>query len=233
MLPFFHVEEDGWQHVGDVEDRDKFHLIIFGGSVAFGAYASDLQKTYFSVMVRELKKRGIPIYVTIMAVGGWWSTHEVAAWATEGVGLNPHAVMFLDGLNDLTNPKEQPMVSRSKMYISNMGIAEMLAKRNSAKVIYALQPFLPSKKIKTGIEKRILELSGDEKLLVEHHGIIAEWLKNRHGDDIFLIDCSDIFTEEKETTFADIWHFSDPAHEMLGKHLAEHLYPILSLPIKQ
>ena len=108
MLPFFHVEEDGWQHVGDVEDRDKFHLIIFGGSVAFGAYASDLQKTYFSVMVRELKKRGIPIYVTIMAVGGWWSTHEVAAWATEGVGLNPHAVMFLDGLTTSLTRKNSP-----------------------------------------------------------------------------------------------------------------------------
>jgi hypothetical protein len=41
--------------------------------------------------------------------------------------------------------------------------------------------------------------------------------------NIYFIDTSDVLSEEKETTFADIWHFSDHGHDLLGKFLSEQL----------
>jgi hypothetical protein len=195
-----------------------------GGSVAAGAYSSETSKTYFEKLVSYLNEKRIKAKTIIYAAGAWVSRQEIIALLYKGLNLKPHIIVFLDGLNDLTNIQDKTYEEKVSDYINNMRVAMEICMINNIKLTYALQPFLPYKKIKSFLEKRILQLSiQDENQLKKYYGTIREGLSGLVQTNIYFIDTSDVLSEEKETTFADIWHFSDHGHDLLGKFLSEQL----------
>ena len=44
---------------------------------------------------------------------------------------------------------------------------------------------------------------------------------------LYFLDCSRVFDGERATTFADLWHFSDFGHRLLGVAMAERMAPLL------
>jgi hypothetical protein len=49
------------------------------------------------------------------------------------------------------------------------------------------------------------------------------------GDgNFYFLDGSRVFDSENETVFADIWHFSDVGHRVLGLIMAEKIAEIMS-----
>jgi len=65
------VEEDA-SGVQRLERPDaRRHLLILGGSVAWGAYASSLETTYFARLARWLAQRQCPVRITVLAAGAW------------------------------------------------------------------------------------------------------------------------------------------------------------------
>lgn len=226
------VEEDasGVQEVTTPGARR--HLLIVGGSVAWGAYASSIETTYFSRLARQLSRQGLPLSVSVLAAGAWVSEIEVKAFRSRGVALDPDLVLFLDGLNDLTQARDAPEEDRVETYLSNMRAARDVAAANAVPVVFALQPFLLQKKTRSDLETRILELSLDktlpEALLRRSYPKLRSGLRVlANGKDSYFLDCSGAFDDERPTTFTDLWHFPDPGHRILAEHLAEGLRPIL------
>jgi lysophospholipase L1-like esterase len=219
------------QHVGQPQNP-KPHILIIGNSVAFGAYSSSIEKTYFSLILERLKPLFPSAKISIMAFGGSRSDHDLAAFALRGVSLCPDIVVFLNGLNDLVHPVH-PGCTDFKVYVRNylrnMKIAQHIAGLHKTPIVFALQPFLGTKK-KTKLEQRILELSRNnyEEVINPHYRDMGEGLEQLAKDRwTTFIDCSGVCDNERATTFADQWHFSDPGHALLATKLAEELLPAL------
>ena len=215
------VDEDaaGLQHVGPA--NAPRHLLILGGSVAWGAYASSEDTTYFARIGRWLAAKGSPVRITVLAAGAWTSDHELKALRRRGLALDPDAVMFLDGLNDLTlgHASEDERVAA---YLDHMREARDLARARGIAVVFVVQPWLLDKH-RSRIEKRILELSLDaaaESRVRKGYQRIRTGLGAlaRNGGATF-IDCSSVFATERATTFTDLWHFADPGHALLAERL--------------
>jgi lysophospholipase L1-like esterase len=224
------VEEDanGLQHVGP-QDAPR-HLLILGGSVAWGAYASSLDAVYFARMERWLAAHGCPTRITVLAAGAWTSEHEVKALRLRGLALAPDVVLILDGLNDFTlgNASEDERVTA---YLGRMREARDLARARGIAVIFALQPTLLQKG-RSRIEDRILELSLDaaaEARVRNGYARIRTGLQELAGrEGTTFVDCSGVFAGERATTLTDLWHFADPGHALLAERLAPALLPILT-----
>ena len=91
-------------------------------------------------------------------------------------------------------------------------------------MVFVLQPFLPDKIHKTRIEKRLVKLHRVNKLLCSSfHRIKDDLKKLSKQENAYYIDCSDVLNNERVTTYADLWHFSDPGHALLAQKLAERL----------
>jgi hypothetical protein len=74
----------------------------------------------------------------------------------------------------------------------------------------------------------IIALSRVPRLIEREYPLLPAKLKGLAGvEGTHFIDCSRIFDGEPHTTVADIWHFSDPGHELLAEALAEGLVPVL------
>lgn len=223
------VEEDanGMQRVR-VEGAEA-HVLILGGSVAWGAYASRIEETYFAHLARLLGEAGLPANVTVLAAGAWTSENELKALRFHGPGLRADVVVFLDGLNDLTQGPERAEHERVRRYLAHLHEGRDVAQTQGATVLIALQPTLTDKRRKTAYEKRILELMGDKVAMVpsayEYMRVGLRGLEDDRGTR--FADCSDAFSRERATTFTDIWHFADPGHRLLGRCLADGLVPML------
>src|SRR5439155_1207317 len=96
------VDARGFQHYVSTAER-KSRVVVFGGSVAFGGYASAISATYFHVLGTELERLSTPADITIVAGGAWKAIQEADALYAYGAQLEPDLIVFLDGLNDLTN----------------------------------------------------------------------------------------------------------------------------------
>ena len=70
---------------------------------AFGGYASTERTTYFRLLAERLDRESLPLEVVVYATGAWKSSQELRALKLHGIGVKPDLVLFLDGLNDLTN----------------------------------------------------------------------------------------------------------------------------------
>lgn len=153
------VEEDasGLQRLERPDARR--HLLIVGGSVAWGAYASSLETTYFARLARRLAERQCPVRITVLAAGAWTSEHELKALRHRGLALAPDVVLFLDGLNDFTQGTGSEG-ERVADYLGRMREARDLACAQEMGVVFALQPIL-LQKARSPLEERILELSLD------------------------------------------------------------------------
>lgn len=225
------VDEDaaGLQHVGPANARR--HLLILGGSVAWGAYASNVEATYFALMGRWLDANGSPVRITVLAAGAWRSEHELKALRLRGLALQPDAVMILDGLNDFTlgNASEDERVAA---YLDHMREARDLARARGTAIVFVLQPWLLDKN-RSRIENRILELSLDaaaETRVRQGYARIHTGLRElARSEGTTFIDCSTVFATERATTFTDLWHFADPGHALLAERLAPMLPEVFRL----
>lgn len=205
------------------------HLLIIGGSVAWGAYASSIETTYFAHLARALAAAGHPVKISVLAAGAWTSEHELKALRSRGLDLSPDVVVIFDGLNDLTlgNGSE---VERATAYLSRMRDARDLARGRGARVVFALQPMLLNKS-RTAIEDRILELSldaaGQARVRNGYARIRSGLQELAKGDGTWFVDGSGVFDGERATTFTDLWHFPDPGHALLANRLAPALIDVL------
>jgi hypothetical protein len=200
---------------------DKLSVMIVGGSVAGGAYASTEANTYFAEFAVEMAKDGSPVEISVLAAGAWTSLNEFAAVKKEFTRVNPDVIILLDGLNDLTCRVDLPLQDRVVEYRDNIKmIIDFIDGRSQ--VVMCLQPFLPHKVHKSMLEERIIELStGIEVLVSGYEGlhVAVDGLQNLYPD-VIVFDATDLFTHETESVFSDLWHFPDPGHRKLGQFLA-------------
>jgi lysophospholipase L1-like esterase len=223
------VEEDasGLQRLETPDARA--HLLILGGSVAWGAYASSIETTYFGRLARALARGGHPVNITVLAAGAWTSEHELKALRSRGLDLSPDVVLIFDGLNDLTlgNTSEDERVTA---YLTRMREARDLVRARGARLVFALQPMMLSKR-RSAIEERVLELSldaaGQARVRNGYARMRAGLRELAQFDGMSFIDCSDVFDAERATTFTDLWHFPDPGHVLLAERLAPRLLEVL------
>jgi lysophospholipase L1-like esterase len=225
------VEEDaaGLQRLDSPGARA--HLLVIGGSVAWGAYASSIETTYFARLARALAARGHPVNITVLAAGAWTSEHELKALRSRGLALSPDVVMFFDGLNDSTLGNASGN-ERVTAYLSRMREARDLARARGAHVVFVLQPMLLNKS-RTAIEERILALSLDaagQARVRNGYARIRSGLQELAQDaGTSFVDCSGVFDGERATTFTDLWHFPDPGHALLADRLAPALLAVRRL----
>ena len=233
----------------------KRHVLIIGGSVAFGSYASSIATTYFHVLGTELDRLGTPADLTIVAAGAWKALQEGYAVERYGSSLAPHLIVLLNGLNDLTSGAtsrklfaqptetrdgrpfsneyhEHDYAQRVADYLEIMRRVGLFARRAGRPFLVVLQPSLAERAQRTPIEERLLENS-----LVPHESGAAlqrSYQAMRDGlaaleqsGTLQFLDCSRAFDGERATTFTDLWHFSDFGHRLLGIAMAEKIAPIL------
>ncbi|MFA5356731.1 MAG: SGNH/GDSL hydrolase family protein [Candidatus Omnitrophota bacterium] len=269
------ITDKGYQIAGEEGARAKCRVLIVGASVAFGAYSSDIQHTYFSRIREHLEDEGHSVVLYILASGGWTSNEEMAALRNYGLDIKPDIVVFVNGLNDLVIVKDagsfplrlqainrtiyRPLngsntirlirslkdyravinfyrrgIIRSshpplrpggrsgvENYLANMAEAKKLAGAHGFKVIYILQPFILEKQRPSFLEKKILNVHSRRFHFWE---LREDFIRAREGlsslsdgKTSFFYDCSNALSGERETTFADIWHFSDRGHELFSE----------------
>jgi GDSL-like Lipase/Acylhydrolase family len=206
----------------------KHHLLIVGASVAYAQYATTTNRTYFNHLSRRLLKQGHKVKITILATRAWTSENELQAFQNVGLSQKPDIVLFLNGLNDLTQYPQLPEHQRVKNYLQRMEKARDVALSNNINVIFAPQPFLLQKKTKTRTEQEIVDVysrsfESPESFANDNREMREGLIKLTIPKKVVLIDCSGVFDDEITTTFTDIWHFTDPGHALLGKYLAKEL----------
>ena len=227
----------GFQSAG--EPGAARQILILGGSVAWGAYASSFGATYFSLLAERLARDRYPARISVLATAAWDSENEIAALGGPGLARRPDLVVFLNGLNDVTDSgllrrgKSVPRAERVGRYLRNMESGRQMAAERRVPAVFCLQPFLLQKRQPSRIEKRIVELSFKDDYPQEFvrsaYPLVREGLRRVAGPQgAYFIDCSGAFDAETATTFADIWHFPDPGHRLLAECLARELEPILA-----
>lgn len=223
-----YVDPQGFQYAAASGHEPEYTILILGGSVAYGAYASEYATTYFARLVDLLARENIFVEIYILAAGGWVSNDELIALVLRGLDKSPDMVMFFDGLNDLTNIDRQ-YAKRTSDYLNNMKKAKAIIAAKNISVVFALQPFLPGKKLLTPIEKQIMKLTQSVNALPPFYEKMVLGLRDLDdGRQAFFVDCSHLFDNEKQTTFTDVWHFTDPGHQIVAAHLAAHLADIIT-----
>jgi lysophospholipase L1-like esterase len=233
----------------------KRHVLIVGGSVAFGAYASSIATTYFHVLGTELERLGTPADLTVVAARAWKARQEGHIVQQYEGRLDADLVVALNGLNDLTSgatagtvfgemvatrdgsewtPQyhEHDYQARVGTYLTIMQRVGSFARRHGRTALVVLQPSLAERGHRTAIEERLLEAS-----LVPHESAAAlqrSYEAMREGlaeleraGWLHFLDCSRLFDDERATTFTDLWHFSDVGHRLLGVAMAARIAPIL------
>jgi hypothetical protein len=234
----------------------RHRVIIVGGSVAYGAYASKISTTYFNIIGVELERRSLPVEIIIISSGAWKSVQEVHALEFHLQRLQPDLVVFLDGLNDLTSgstyqalfAEETPThdgspwhvlyhahdyALRVSYYLKNMTIAREMTAVRGIDMLVVLQPSLNERTRRTEIEDRILSMSllphASSNALSESYSSIRKSMTDlARSSNFSFLDCSKVLDAEKETVFTDIWHFTDFGHRVLGGVMAEKIAEILN-----
>ena len=248
------IDEYGQQH--DKYSADNpYHILILGGSVAFGAYASEISKTYFHIIDDLLANEAIYADITIIASGAWKSSQEVAALKHFNNDFRPDLIVFLDGLNDLTNGATSKTLYGQKIktadgspwnelyhthdyqqrvsdYLLNIATANKLAKNLGSDLLVVLQPSLAERRKRTKIEKILLagalKPHTSHKILNQSYSSIRDNLyRLAQSEGFYFLDCSEIFNNQEKTTFADMWHFSDIGHQILGETMAKEISIVL------
>ena len=227
------IDAQGFQHAGPLDA--PYRVLVLGGSVAFGAYASTAAETYFAKLADGLAARGLPTRVSVLAASAWVSSHELAAFLLWGREAAPQVAVFLDGLNDITNQDYLEPRVRVATYRQNVTSAREAARALGVDVVFALQPWPDGKATRTPIEERLVELSfakhSDTTLEVRlrSYAEMREALAAlAQAPGAHFVDCSGAFADEKATTFADYWHFSDPGHSLLAQCLVDGIAPVLA-----
>ncbi len=251
------IEADGMQRVR-VSSTPRTRILIVGASLAFGACSSDIANTYFTRLAALLAEKSYPPEITVLAAGGWKSGQELEALRRFGLPARPDVVLFLDGLNDLTNGSNARVVygqptrtldgspwhglyhehdypDRVHVYLDNMGAAVRLLRENRIRAVLALQPSLFEKKTLTPLEQKLANntlhyLGSVEDLRTSYERMRVGLQELARAQGAAFVDLSRIFDGETATMFLDAWHFPDPGHRILAERLAGAVLPVIATP---
>jgi len=244
----------GMQHIPAATSGAP-RLLIMGASTAFGGYASSISQTYFGQLAARLADRGAPIDLTVYAVGGWKSAQELRALEMHGLAQSPDIVMFLSGLNDITNGAnanvlydvetetldgsgwhalyhEHDYDARVRVYLENMRAARSLILARGASVVFVLQPALFEKRnpseLESTIEDRFLQFFGTRaQMAAGYEGLRRGLAELAEAEGVYFVDCSRVYGDEPLTVFTDMWHFSDVGHDRLAEALVPRLEAVV------
>jgi len=172
-----------------------------------------------------------------------------------GQSLKPDLVIFLNGMNDLTNGATSATLfgepvktmdgsqwtrlyhthdygQRVTDYLQNIREAISLTGVLRSDFLVVLQPTLVERIHITSIENALLEGSlkphASASALTESYELIRKGLsEHARQSHIYFLDSSRVFNEEQATTFSDMWHFSDFGHEIIGKAMAPKIADVL------
>jgi lysophospholipase L1-like esterase len=222
------VDELGFQYTGN-DANPTPNILIVGGSVAWGAGASDIENTYFAKLQKKLKKDYPDVGISVLATYASTGHTDLYSFVTNGLDVKPDIVIFLNGLNDITT-KQNPDANDVSDFILNMKIAQKIAEHSGITTVFIRQPYPGEKINKTELEKRIIELSNPnyESRIITLYRYIGEGFKKvAEPDSAYYIDAAGCFDNETSTIFSDQWHFSDPGHELLAECIYRDLLPIL------
>ena len=220
---------------GDVQEivsgnGSDVRILILGGSVAMGAYATSEETTYFGQLGRMLEEGGIQAHIRVIANGALTSNDELSHLISTGFDFNPDFVIMLNGLNDLfllTLKDERKL----KYYESNMRNVAKLCQERGVHAVFAPQPSIMHKPLSL-IEIEILRRTVvPPKMLPLYESMCASLRDICDDYDATFVDAHLTFSKMKETTFTDVWHFTDPGHEALAQVLRDALYPNISKPV--
>jgi lysophospholipase L1-like esterase len=250
------VGRDGLQrYQSAVQGKRKRRIVILGASTASGAYASSIRTTYFNIIGKRLEELGMPSDIDVFAAGAWKSSQEIKALERYLQSARPDVVVFLDGLNDMTNGATSRLLfgepyktangvavdslyhshdyaQRAADYLQNMALARELTAARNIDMLVVLQPSLNERTRRTPIEDKLLAASlvphaSSQALTTSYDAIRNSLTLLSKVKNAPFFDCSKVFDAEKETVFADIWHFSDFGHQILGKVVADKIAGIL------
>ncbi len=242
-----------WRSAGERRTR----IAIVGGSVAFGAYASSIDATYYAVLGRSLERDGHPAEITVLAAGAWKSIQELNAITLYLREEQPDWVILLDGLNDLTNGATADSLygqrvetadgspwnelyhahdyeARVTSYLQHVEQVVARAEQNGARILVVLQPSLAERASLTALEAELLRGSllphTSAAALTGSYAAIRDGLEEleERREGVRFLDASRLFDDMPETTFADLWHFSDFGHRRLGEAISKKLAPLIS-----
>lgn len=238
------IDSLGMQHVGDPDAATR--ILIVGASVAWGADASTIEDTYFATLVDELAELGVEARATVFAAGAWKSEQEVTAAEIASERADFDLVVYLNGLNDLTNgvthddrfrsadeEHAADYEARVETYARQMRHGAEQAARRGQRMLVVLQPSLAERVDPGPVEEELLDAHlarlGDISRLRAAYAAMRQRLRvlSSGSDHVHVLDASRIFASERVTTFADLWHFSDPGHAILGRAMARKLARIL------
>jgi len=238
------VDAEGMQHFRPTADEQR-RILIIGGSVAWGAYASSIDATYFSVLGRTLERLGAPATIDVLAAPAWKSTHELDALSLSEAASRIDLVIVLDGLNDLIPLKPGdshdgnfgPSLIR---YLDNIDRMARLCSDRRCKLLVVLQPSLSERARPTALEQECQKASRED--VTPRPGQLSfgqalamsfDFLRKALGDrqtlgNLYFFDATRLFDREKATTFCDAWHFADPGHAIVGEALAAEVERVLA-----
>ena len=228
------IKDNGLEYAGRTKDGG-FSVLIVGGSVAWGAYASSIESTYFNVLQTELERQHENLSITVLARGGARSDDDLAAFVLRGKELDPDLVVFLNGLNDIYIPSHEGLTLDARKYIRNTEMARRIAEERGIPFAVVLQPFIHGKKEKSKFEKAILvrvSTAGypDEEDVESARSIIRDGLNQIANESVeaYFVDCSTSFDNESASIFSDHWHFSDMGHQLLAECIEQGLEPVIA-----
>lgn len=227
------IDELGFQNAGGSEEASP-NILIIGGSVAWGAAASDIDNTYFYRLYELLKDNYPDVGIRVLAGAGSTSNKDLYAFVNEGIDRKPDIVIFLNALNDITVHESD--IRSAGNYVLNMRTAAKIAQRNGIDMVVVRQPFPGTKTSKTDLEIRILELSRENyeenmNSVYKYIGVGLEKIGKQEG--VYYIDAGGCFDEETVTTFSDQWHFSDPGQQLFAECIYTDLLLILEEKYQQ
>lgn len=250
------IDSEGRQYYRPTQAPTN-QILILGGSVASGTYASTTANTYFAQLGSRLSAANRPTSITVFAAGAWKSTQDLAALEHSlRSGMKPDLAILINGLNDLTNGGTahalfgEPTATkdgsrwtrlyhghdysqRIAVYLQNMQQAAKLAQDQQFPILFVLQPALFERQPLTRVEGQLLWASlaphSSQDELVRSYARMRSGLQALADDrQVYVVDASTIFHGEKATTFTDMWHFSDFGHEILAAAIAPTVLKILS-----
>src|SRR5207253_430412 len=117
-------------------------------------------------------------------------------------------------------------------YAQNMRAASRITAMLKSDMLVVLQPALFESQHRTEIEETLLKRSlqphaSKAALLSSYEAMRRELGNLARSPGVHYLDCSRVLAEERHTTFADLWHFSDPGHAILGRAIAEKISAIV------
>jgi hypothetical protein len=98
--------------------------------------------------------------------------------------------------------------------------------------LYVLQPLCVLKEYPTSLEKTIIESYGDKRFYTALEGAYEQFrikLSEIADNNVaYFCDCSNALSQEKNTLFCDLWHFSDFGHSLFADCIQEKLIRVLT-----